>query len=390
MFPDKINRKSAIVVTCLPHLAPFVSEELRAMGYRITAELPTSVELAGDLNDIVKLNLRLRTASKVLYRIRKMKCDSVDDVYANISSIPWELYFTDEAYITVESNTDHPEIRNLMFLNQKVKDAVVDRFYRLFNARPDSGPGKDGIVINVWWKGNELSVSLDTSGHTLAKHGYREFTTMAPLQECLAAALVMATGWDKKIPFVNPMCGSGTIAIEAALMASGSFPGMKRESYSFMNYKGFDMQYFTDFRSAHTSVIPSGELIYASDSDPVAIRSAQKNAEIAGVEHMIRFEVSDFRQCQLPEDKGIILINPPYDDRIEVTDIEELYSEIGDWFKQKCTGNSAFVFTANLEAAKAVGLRTSSRTIFMNGPNEARLLRFDMYEGTRKEKRSAV
>jgi putative N6-adenine-specific DNA methylase len=384
MFPDKINRKSSIVVTCLPHLAPFVNQEIEKLGYRNMSVQPTSVEIQGDLTDAVDLNLKLRTASKVLYRIRKMRCTSVDDLYSNITTIPWELYFTDDAYITVESNTDHPDIRNIMYLNQRVKDAVVDRFSRLFNRRPDSGSDKGGIVINVWWKGNELYVSLDTSGHTLAKHGYREYTTMAPLQECLAAALVMATEWDLKRPFVNPMCGSGTIAIEAALLAAGIYPNKDRDHFSFMNYKGFDIESFNDLRSSVGRLNVPGKLIYASDSDTVAVRSARKNAEIAGVADMIEFEVSDFRDCVFPDDSGVVFLNPPYDDRIEVTDISQLYSEIGDWFKKECTGTNAFLFTANLDAAKSVGLRTSSRTIFMNGPNEARLLQYNMYSGTKK------
>ncbi len=379
--------KSDIIITCLPGLKESLMHELMNFGYQARIDGFSNVRLQGDLQDAIKLNLILRTASKVLLLLRSLPAVDLQSLYEGIKEIPWEEYFSVSKYFSVVSVTDNPAIKNTMFLNQKVKDAIADRFKMKFNQRPDSGPDKSFVVINVHWKNEVAEIYLDTSGNTIAKHGYRIHPFRAPLIESLAAAIVLSTGWEPSKPLILPMCGSGTLAIEAALIATHEPPNLNRPNFAFMHLIGYDDEGFEKIRSEIKSKIRIVDnlRIEATDRDPEAIEAARSNAQNAGVEHLIEFDVADFRQLSNPEPGSVIILNPPYGERMETDErINEFYKGIGNFFKQKCPDTTAFIFTANLEAAKHIGLRTSSRQIFYNGPLEARLLEYRMYSGSAK------
>ena len=269
----------------------------------------------------------------------------------------------------------------------KCKDAVVDRIKEKRGRRPDTGPERDKVVIHLYWKGNLGQVYLDTSGEPLSKRGYRMIPLKAPMQETLAAAVVLATGWMGDGNFINPMCGSGTLAIEAALIGLGRAPGLLRNNYGFMHLKGFDESSWKALRRkirAEAKDRLNGRII-ATDISQQAVEAAKKNAMTAGVERFIEFGVCDFSETPVPEGGGVVVLNPEYGERMgEIEELKEIYKEIGDFLKKKCKGYTGYVFTGNLDLAKKVGLRTKRRILFYNGPIECRLLEYDLYEGSRK------
>ncbi len=269
-----------------------------------------------------------------------------------------------------------------MFLNQHCKDAVVDFFNEKFKVRPSSGPMRNQVVIHIHWHDNQAIVYLDTSGDQLNKHGYRQNPFMAPVQENLAAALIIATGWDKKSDFINPMCGSGTFAIEAALMALNKFPLYERENFAFMHYNMFDKAEFENIAQKESDIAQPTNVpkIIATDRDKFAIKAARENAARAGVERYIKFEQCDFAETVIDDGSGVVIVNPPYGERLgSEEDLENLYKAIGDFFKKKCKGKTGFIFTGESFLAKKVGLRTIRKMEFYNGPIECRLLKYDLY-----------
>jgi 23S rRNA G2445 N2-methylase RlmL len=277
-----------------------------------------------------------------------------------------------------------------MFMNVKVKDAIADRIRRETSKRPDSGSELDYAVINLFWKEETAEVFIDTSGHTLAKHGYRKIPGKAPMLEALAAATVMAGKWDKKSPFVNPMCGSSTLAIEAALIATNRRPGLYRSNYSFMHFKGFKREMYDRERQMIADLIKEapGLRIIATDISDDAIYVSTVNADAAGVEEMIEFSVCDFENTEIPETLGVVYFNPEYGERLgEVTELEKTYARIGDFMKKKCKGYTGYVFTGNLDLAKLIGLKASRRIEFYTSKIDCRLLEYELYAGSKREKR---
>jgi putative N6-adenine-specific DNA methylase len=274
-----------------------------------------------------------------------------------------------------------------MFVNVKVKDAIVDRMREKTRKRPDSGSSLDKAVIHLFWRDNRAEVFLDTSGETLSKHGYRKIPGKAPMLEGLAAATIMATKWDGTSPFVNPMCGSSTIAIEAVLMATNRRPGLFRTNYAFMHVKGYDDNFYAlEYRKLEDQIkdVPGLQVI-ASDISEDAISISKVNASIANVEKYIDFSVCDFEQTKLPEGPGVIYFNPEYGERLgEASALEKTYERIGDFMKKKCQGYTGYIFTGNLELAKKIGLRASRRIEFYTARLDCRLLEYELYAGTKE------
>jgi putative N6-adenine-specific DNA methylase len=269
----------------------------------------------------------------------------------------------------------------------KCKDAVVDRIKEKRGRRPDTGPEKDRVVIHLYWKRNQCQVFLDTSGEPLSRRGYRMIPLKAPMQETLSAAVVLATGWSGDGNFINPMCGSGTLAVEAALIALGRAPGLLRNNYGFMHLKGFDDSSWKALRRkirAEAKDQLNGRIV-ATDISRQAIEAGKKNAMTAGVERFIEFGVCDFSETPVPAGGGRVVLNPEYGERMgEIETLAGIYRGIGDFFKKKCKGYTGYVFTGNLDLAKKVGLRTKRKILFYNGAIECRLLEYDLYEGSKK------
>ncbi|HQS56077.1 MAG TPA: class I SAM-dependent RNA methyltransferase [Sediminibacterium sp.] len=310
---------SKIIVTCHKWLAPSLAKEIEALGYSRYHVFQTGVELEGTMADCIKLNLNLRCASQVMYSLKAFICNDPNELYKNLVTIPWENMLVPDGYFSVTSNVFHPTIQTNLFANLRVKDAIVDRMRETTQQRPSTGSELSGAVVYLFWKKDEAEIFLDTSGETLAKHGYRKLPGKAPMLEALAAATILSTKWNKSTPFINPMCGSGTLAIEAALIASNRVPGLMRSNYAFMYIKGYDKAIYEKERASLDAKInhhPNIKII-ASDLSDKAIEIAKINAAVAGVEQMIEFQVCDFESTRLPETEGsVIMFNPEYGERL--------------------------------------------------------------------------
>lgn len=384
--------QSDIVVACPHRISTYLKEEVEGLGYGIVEFFKTGVRIRGNLHDCIKLNLRLRTATQVRYSLHSFRAERPDDIYALAVKIPWEEIISPAEKFSVQNSAEHITLNNTMYINLRVKDAVADRFRSRGLGRPDSGSEAAGVVIHLHWRDDEAELFLDTSGSVISKHGYRRIPGKAPMQESLAAAVVMATQWDRKTPFINPMCGSGTLAIEAALMASGRKPGLINRDYAFCHLLGFRPEFLDQERLKLTSEISESDkpMILASDIRNGAVEDARENARNAGVEHLIQFECSDFRTSNIPPQAGVIVLNPEYGERMgESSELENTYKEIGDFFKKRCSGHKGFVFTGNLDLAKKIGLKPSRRIEFFSAQLDCRLLQFELYQGSRKVKNSA-
>ena len=290
-----------------------------------------------------------------------------------------------DSFFTVTSTVDNPKITNSMYPNLVLKDAIVDRISKRTGARPDSGSDRSGVVIHLYWKDDRAWIYLNTNGRRLANRGYRKMPHTAPMQETLAAAVLMAAGYDGSTPLVNPMCGSGTLAIEAALIATGRAPGLLRTQYSLMHTKLHDENAWRTIRNEARKQSRSQPPppIVASDIDPHALVAARKTARTAGVEQLIEFVECDFAQTPLPDHPGIVVLNPEYGERLgEMNTLKTTYARIGDFFKQSCPGWKGYVFTGNRELSKRIGLRASRRIPFMNAKIECRLLEYELYQGS--------
>jgi putative N6-adenine-specific DNA methylase len=379
--------KNKIIITCAKGIPPFLKEEVVSLGLPLLSLGVASVETAGTLEDTLRLNLFIRTGQRVLFLLEEFKAHNPEELYSQLSGISWEDYIYEDGYLCVTSSVDNPTIKDSRYANVKSKDAIVDRIKKKFGRRPDSGPERKGAVIDIYWKGNLCQVFLDTSGEPLYRRGYRKIPLKAPLQETLAAAVVLAASWNGNGNFINPMCGSGTLAIEAAMIALNRPPGLFRSNYGFMHLKGFNESFWKDLlHKANARIKRSfGRKIMATDISPEAIRAAKSNAAAAGVENLVEFEVGDYSKTPIPAGGGVVILNPEYGERLgKLKELEKTYKGIGDFFKKKCQGYRGYIFTGNLELAKKVGLKAKRRIPFFNSNIECRLLEYDLYEGTKK------
>jgi putative N6-adenine-specific DNA methylase len=381
------KKKSKIVITCAKGVPPFLKKEILSLGFPVLSEGRAEVGTEGSLEDAMSLNLMIRTGQRILFLLESFSAKTPDELYKRMSQISWEEYIREDGYFCVTSSVNNPIIRDSRFANVKCKDAVVDRIKERRGHRPDTGPERDRAVIHLYWRGNFCQVFLDTSGEPLSKRGYRRIPLKAPMQETLAAAVVLATNWTGDGSFINPMCGSGTLAIEAALIALGRAPGLLRSNYGFMHLKGFDESSWKVLRrkTRAASKDQSNGRIIATDISQQAVESAKKNAMTAGVDRFIEFGVCDFSETPVPNGGGVVLLNPEYGERMgEMERLKEVYKSVGDFFKKRCQGCGGYLFTGNLDLAKKVGLRTKRKIPFFNGPIECRLLEYELYEGSRK------
>lgn len=382
------TEKSTIIITCHKRIVPYLEEEVKALGYQIEYSFITGIRIFGSINDCIKLNLHLRCASQILYTLKSFIAQNADSIYEELVKYPWENILPEPGYFSITSNVSNPTINNSMFANLRVKDAIVDRLRDKRGERPSTGSELTGTVINLFWKDEDATIFIDTSGDSLARHGYRKIPGLAPMLEGLAAATIYATRWDKTSPFINPMCGSGTLAIEAALIATNRVPGLFRNNYAFMHILGYDEAiYNRELKNIKDQIIKVDNLrIIATDISSKAIDNAKKNAVAAGVEECIEFAVCEFADTAVPENgAGVMMINPEYGERLgEISALEETYKRIGDFMKKNCGGYYGYVFTGNMDLAKKIGLKAKRRIEFYNSTIDCRLLEYELYSGTRR------
>ena len=387
IYMNLFTDKAVIIITCPKRLAPYLEQEVKGLGFIPEETFVTGVRIYGTINDCIKLNLNLRCASQVLYSLKKFEAENADDIYNALIDYPWENILPEPGYFSITSNVNNPTINNSMFANLRVKDAIVDRLREKRGIRPSTGSALTGAVINLFWKNENAEIFIDTSGDSLGRHGYRKIPGQAPMLEALAAATMYATQWDKRSPFVNPMCGSGTVAIEAAMIATNRRPGLFRTNYAFMHLQGYDeLVYLQEDALLEKQIIDvPGLRIIATDYSSRAIENAKKNAIAAGVAGLIDFAVCDFADTEIPPHvPGIFYVNPEYGERLgEIDQLEKTYSRIGDFMKQKCGGYFGYVFTGNLDLAKKIGLKAKRRIEFYTSTIDCRLLEYELYSGSR-------
>jgi putative N6-adenine-specific DNA methylase len=380
--PDK---RALTRITCSEHVTPHLRREVEALGLEVQEDDAVSVSVGATLAECMALNLRLRTGLHVMWMLTRFRCPSPKALYTHASSYPWESLAPADGYFSITSNVDNPKINNSMYPNLVLKDAIVDRMTKQTGRRPDSGADKSKLVIHLYWKGDRAWVYLNTTGRWLADRGYRRIPHLAPMRETLAAAVLLGIGYDGSRPLVNPMCGAGTLAIEAALIGTGRAPGLLRSGYSFLHTTlDVEERWAEARRSAHKdkrSADPAP--IIATDHDPKAVEAAKKNAQAAGVDHLIEFRVCDFADTPIPESPGDVILNPEYGERMgEHDELEQTYARIGDFFKQRCPGWTGHVFTGSRELAKRVGLKADRWLPFNNAQLPCRLLSYDIYAST--------
>ena len=381
-----MKEKKPILITCFPRISKVLAGELESLGYEVLEQEAKNVRTRGNWEDVMRLNLSLRTANRVLWEIDSFTVSKPDELYDCVKQIKWHLLIPKDGYFSVQSFVKNDYIKDTRFANLKVKDAIVDYHYELLGKRPDSGPDYSRTVIFLHWINDKATIYFDTSGESIAKHGYRKDPWKAPMSEALAAATILQSGWDPAQTdqhFVNPMCGSGTLAIEAAMMAANMPGNWNRSNFGFMHIVGFNRMLWNNIRrEARKHLRKPPMRIVATDISPKAVQIAQRNALEAGVADYIDFETCDFRDTEVPEGSGVVFLNPEYGERLgEEKRLESTYKAIGDFFKQKCQGYLGYIFTGNLKLARMVGLKPKRKVEFLNAKIDSRLVAYELYKG---------
>ncbi len=384
----KDTKPFRMIAKTLFGLEDILADELTALGAQNIKPMNRSVEFYGDIKLLYKANLWCRTATRILKPIFNFRAGNEHDLYSEVFKINWRDYFNPNQTFSIDAIINDSGFNNSLFVAQKTKDAIADYFRQKTGRRPSVDVRNPDLKINLYIYRDECSLALDSSGEPLFKRGYRTRTGEAPLNEILASGMVLHSGWDKKSPLVDTMCGSGTIVIEAALLARNIAPGLTREKFGFMNWPGFDKLLFRKIQDeAYESIKPKLDFkLVGSDMSSEQIQVATDNARRARVGRDIVFKQSEFSDFIPPDPPGTLIFNPPYGKRMSVEDIMNFYQSIGDTLKQNYSGYDAYIFTGNLDAAKHIGLRASRRIEMYNGPIECRLLKFEMYQGSVKTK----
>lgn len=365
-------------------LEPVLAEELRLLGASGIQEVKRAVVFEGDTRLLYKANYCLRSALRILIPIHSFEATNEKEFYNGIRNVDWSAYLKPTDTIAVDSFTQGDVFRHSQFAALLTKDAVVDQFREKFSRRPNVDVIAPHLRINVHVQGTKIDVSLDASGDSLHRRGYRTATVEAPLNEVLAAGMVLLSGWNAASDFVDPMCGSGTIAIEAAWMATRTPPQIKRAGFGFFKWPDFDETLWNNVKQeADDQIRPCPVRIYTSDIDSRARNTTSINIMNSNMENNIRIQSVAFDKLLRPSNHGVLITNPPYDERMRVDEISTFYKAIGDRFKKQWMGWDAWLISSNRAALKMVGLRTSRRLALFNGALECSFHKYEMYEGTK-------
>lgn len=365
-----------------------LSEELLALGAQKINKGNRNVSFYGDKGFLYKSNLSLRTALKILKPVCEFRFKDINEYYDNIYNFKWEDYIGPTGSFLINSVVFHSNVfNNSKFTSLKAKDAIVDRFRDKFKKRPSINSFNPELRIEIHVNRNTCTISLDSSGESLHKRGYKKYNSAAPLNEVLAAGIVLMSKWDKKSDLLDPMCGTGTFLIEAAMIAKNIAPNLNRLSFAFEKWKDWDNELFEIIEeSVRSKEIDFDYKLYGFDISNSMVKKAQKNIEVAEIDIDIEIVKKDFfNSKKTDEDKLHILINPPYDKRIS-TDVNVLYKKIGDTLKNNYLYSDVWIITANLEAIKSIGLRSNNKIKLYNSNLESRLLNYAIYPGTKKNK----
>jgi putative N6-adenine-specific DNA methylase len=376
-----------LVISTYAGLEEVLAKELQTLGARDIDVHTRAVSCTGDKGFMYKANFSLRTALRVMVRVEAFEIKDGNDLYNGVKQIDWSKYMTVDQSFAVRCVLTSNIFDNNLFPALKAKDAIADQFREKTEKRPDVDREKPDLEVSLFIHREQCQVLLNSSGPSLHLRGYRVDVDKAPLSEVLAAGIIMLSGWEPHIPLVDFMCGSGTIPIEAALMAAKIPPGTFRESYAFEKWIDFEPELFALIREKQMERIVDTEVrIFGNELNKWVLEKAKENVEKAGVEDMVQLHLGDFREFKHELKRGVVIINPPYGEKLQVEDIEELYGAIGTQLKHHYPGFKAWIFTGSPEGAKAIGLRPNRRIKLFNGPIECRLLGYELFEGKKSER----
>lgn len=385
-FQHKSLTKFTITIKTLFGLESVLAAELKALGVPEVQILNRAVQFTGNQELLYKCNLHLRTALRVLKPIADFRANNERQLYEGVRGIRWSDYLSPDQTFAIDGTSNSEVFRHSKFIALKAKDAIADQFRERYGRRPSVNTAHPDLRINLHIADRKCTLSLDSSGLHLDRRGYRLARAEAPINEVLAAGILLLTGWNGQTELIDPMCGSGTFAIEAALMAQGIPPGRGR-SFIFERWSDFDAAGWKKIKlEAQRQITPFRGSILASDLDGNTLKMAIENAERAGVRKIIDFKKQDFLQSGAPGQSGIVVMNPPYGERLAVEKIKVLYSEIGTRLKHHYAGCDAWIISSDIEALKFVGLWPSRKIQLYNGSLECRLHKFELYQGSKKSR----
>ena len=359
--------------------------ELMKLGARDIVPFKRGVSFTGDKGFMYKANLCLRTALKVLVPIYSFTANNEHELYEKMKEYEWEELLNTDDTLAINATVNSDEFNHSLYVSQKTKDAICDRFVDKFDVRPNVDLDRPTVRIYVHIFRNQVNVSLDSSGDSLFKRGYRVDIDTAPMKEVLAAGMVLLSNWQPHLPLIDGMCGSGTLGIEAALFANNIPPGVFREEFGFMKWHDYDKELWdTIYESTINRIKDDMPNIISSDIDIVPLEMAKRNGAVAKVDDVIQYEHISFFDLMPTKPHGTILLNPPYDERIKMEDTNAFYKQIGDKLKKDFGGWTCWIISSNMEAIKSIGLHPSKKMTLFNASLECKLLKYEMYSGSKK------
>lgn len=385
----KENTDFKMVAKTFFGLEEILADELLKLGAKKINIGVRNVSFYGDKGFLYKANLSLRTAIRILKPIVVFDVNDDKELYSSFFNFNWEDYMSVDNTFAIDSVLNSDFFTHSLYVSQKAKDGIVDRYRKLFKTRPSVDSINPDLKINIHIRNKCCTVSLDSSGKPLNQRGYRSQTNIAPINEVLAAGIILLSEWDLESDFLDPMCGSGTLLIEAAMLATNYPPNIKRSNFSFKNWNDFDLDLFvTITKSVLSKTKPFNNKILGFDKSPSAISKCNQNIINAGLEDVISISKEDFfRSKKHNDDYLYIVFNPPYGERLRI-DIELFYKKIGDTLKTNYTNSCTWFITSSIEALKYVGLRPSRKIKLFNGKLESRLAKYEIYSGSKKKKNS--
>lgn len=363
-------------------LEDVLRDELIALGAENVEPGLRMVTFEGDLAMLYKANFCCRTALRILKPISKFTASDPDELYDMVRDFDWDQYLSPDKTFAIDSTVNSSEFTHSRFVTYRVKDGIVDYFNDKYGRRPSIRLSGADVCLNVHIAGDRVTISLDSSGESLNKRGYRVAPTEAPINEVLAAGLILKTGWNGDSDFVDPMCGSGTFLIEAALIASNIYPGVYRKHFAFENWEDFDKDLFEEIYNDDSQERTFNHTIYGGDIAQAAIAATKKNIKAAGVENMIKVECKPFSAWEKMGENGILVTNPPYGERIAPADIEELYTSIGSKLKNEFKGYNAWIIGYKNEHFNKIGLKPSVKFPVLNGSLECEFREYVLFDGS--------
>lgn len=368
-------------------LEAVLQAELDKLGALNTEILTRAVKFEGDQRTLYRANYELRTALRILRPLFQFTCKTENELYKGIYDYDWQQLLSPDGTLAVNATCNSEIFTHSHYVSLKTKDAIVDQFRDKTGRRPNVDLIQPDLLVHIHIWQDQCSVSLDSSGESLHRRGYRRENLQAPLNEVLAAGLLSLAGWPKNLTLTDPMCGSGTLPVEAAMMAAGIPAQHKRRHFGFHRWPDFDRELWEEVKKSAWPTEPPANMpaIYASDIQQKAVRMAQINAREAEVYKYIRFDVCNFDELRPHTETGMLIFNPPYDERLPLEEVADFYNQIGQNLKYHFSGHEAWIFSGNLGAVKHIGLRPGFKTQLFNGGIEARYLRFDMYQGSKKK-----